>query len=94
MGVLLIDGTRTFSYFTFGGDEMTVTASVLRKDIYHLLDQVLETGKPLAVQRKSGTLKIVADQPPTKMARLKKHDCIQGDPEELVHLDWSGEWKP
>lgn len=73
---------------------MTVTASVLRKDIYHLLDQVLETGKPLAVKRKSGMVNIVAEEPPAKMARLKKHACIPGDPEDLVHSDWSGEWNP
>lgn len=73
---------------------MTVTASVLRKDIYQLLDQVLETGKPLAVKRKTGTVKIVVEQPLSKMDRLKKHDCILGDPEELVHSDWTGEWKP
>lgn len=73
---------------------MKVTATVLRKDLYRLLDQVLETGQSLAVQRKTGTLKIVIDQPASKMARLKKHNCIQGDPEELVHSDWSEEWKP
>ena len=73
---------------------MTVTASVLRKNIYRLLDEVLETGRPLAVQRKKGTLKVVAEKPPTKLARLKKHNCIQGDPEDLVHSDWSGEWNP
>ena len=73
---------------------MTVTASVLRKDIYHLLDQVLETGTPLAVKRKNGMVKIVAEPPSAKLARLKKHACIQGDPEDLVHSDWSGEWNP
>lgn len=73
---------------------MTVTASVLRKDIYHLLDHVLETGQPLEVQRKTGVVMIVAGQPTTKLARLKQHRCIQGDPEDLVHSDWSGEWKP
>jgi hypothetical protein len=73
---------------------MTVTASVLRKDIYHLLDDVLATGKPLEVTRKSGTVKIIAEQSSPKMARLKKHDCMKGDPEDLVHLDWSGEWQP
>ena len=73
---------------------MTITASVLRKDIYQLLDQVLETGMPLEVQRKRGTVKIVAEQPLSRLDRLRKHDCIPGDPEELVHLDWSGEWNP
>ncbi len=73
---------------------MTVTASVLRKNIYQLLDKVLATGKPLEVKRKSGTVKIIAEHTPSKMERLKKHSCIQGDPEALVHSDWSGEWKP
>lgn len=76
---------------------MTVTASVLRKDIYQLLDQVLATGKPLKVKRKNGTVTIVPDQTVSKFSkleRLKKHDCILGDPEDLVHMDWSGEWKP
>lgn len=73
---------------------MTVTASVLRKDIYHLLDEVLATGNALEVKRKRGTVKIIAEQASPKMARLKKHECIKGDPEELVHSDWSGEWMP
>ena len=73
---------------------MTVTASVLRKDIYHMLDEVLATGRPLEVRRKHGTVKIIAEQASTKMERLKKHECIQGDPEDLVHSDWSGEWNP
>jgi hypothetical protein len=59
-----------------------------------LLDRVLETGTPLEVKRKSGMVKIVAEQSVRKMERLKKHDCIKGDPEELVHSDWSGEWNP
>ena len=68
---------------------MTVSASVLRKNIYQLLDEFLETGKPLEVKRKSGAVRIVAEKPLGKMARLKMHDCIKGDPEELVHTDWS-----
>jgi hypothetical protein len=73
---------------------MTVTASVLRKNIYHMLDKVLATGKPLEVKRKQGVVKIIAEQTSSKLERLKKHSCIQGDPEELVHSDWSGEWQP
>jgi hypothetical protein len=29
-----------------------------------------------------------------KLANLKRRDCIIGDPEDLVHIDWSKEWKP
>jgi len=27
-----------------------------------------------------------------KLDRLKKRDCIVGDPEDLVHIEWSKEW--
>ena len=73
---------------------MTVTVSALRQNIYRLLDGVVETGQPLSVKRGDRLLKIVAEKPASKMARLKPHKCIRGDPEELVHLDWSREWKP
>jgi len=29
-----------------------------------------------------------AKQGSTKLSRLVKHDCINGDPEDLVHIDW------
>jgi len=73
---------------------MTVTASKLRQDIYNLLDHVLETGEPLEIERKGGLLKIVPEKKPSKLDRLVPHDGIIGDPEELVHMDWSKEWKP
>jgi hypothetical protein len=73
---------------------MTVTVSGLRQNIYRLLDQVIETGQPLAVKRGNRILKIVADKPASKLSRLSRHTCIRGNPEDLVHLDWSKEWKP
>jgi hypothetical protein len=73
---------------------MTVTVSGLRQNIYRLLDQVIETGQPLAVKRGDHLLKIVAEKPASKLAKLSRHKCIRGNPEDLVHLDWSREWKP
>jgi prevent-host-death family protein len=73
---------------------MTVTASKLRQDIYHLLDRVLETGQPLEIERKGRKLRIVPAEPVSRLARLPKRKCIKGDPDKLVSLDWSGEWKP
>ena len=73
---------------------MTITASVLRKDIYQLLDQILATGIPLTVKRKSGIVKIVPEKTGSRFSRLKEHKCMKCDPKELVHMDWSGEWKP
>jgi len=73
---------------------MTVTASSLRQNIYCLLDEVIATGQPLAVKRGGHLLKIMAEKPVSKLARLRPHKCMRGDPEELVHLDWSKEWNP
>ena len=73
---------------------MSVTASQLRQDIYRLLDRVIKTGQPLEVERKGQRLKIVAVERVSRLSKLPKRACIQGDPKDLVRLDWSGEWKP
>lgn len=75
--------------------DVTVTASELRQNVYRLLDEVLETGTPLEIERHGRQLRIVALDPPIKSSRLVPHpDTVAGDPEELVHVDWSGEWNP
>ena len=76
---------------------MKITASKLRENIYKLLDQVLETGTPVEIERRGRKLRIVpGDDPPrSKLDRLEpRPHAIVGDPEDLVHLDWSTEWKP
>ena len=76
---------------------MKITASKLRENVYKILDQVLETGAPVEIERRGRKLRIVpGDIPPRgKLARLERRPkVIVGDPEALVHLDWSGEWKP
>ena len=74
---------------------MTLTASQLRQNIYRTLDQVLETGVPVEIERKGRILRIVPDAPRRKLDNLKRReDFVLGDPEELVELDWSREWKP
>jgi hypothetical protein len=71
---------------------MTVTASALRGNIYKLLDRILESGKPLEIERKGKRLQIISEKPESKLSRLTKHACMQGDPESIVHTDWSDEW--
>jgi prevent-host-death family protein len=73
---------------------MAVTASRLRENVYQLLDEVVATGRPLEVERKGKLLRIVPVETRSKLSRLKKHDLIIGDPEELIHMDWSSEWNP
>ena len=71
---------------------MIVTTSKLRSNIYKFLDQVLETGIPLEIKRKGQMLKIVPEKKKSKLDNLVEHNSIVGDPEDLVHVDWSHEW--
>ncbi len=74
---------------------MPLTASELRANIYRLLDRVLETGVPIEVERGSRRLRIVAVDESGRLDRLiPRPDVVRGDPEDLVHLDWSSEWRP
>ena len=73
---------------------MRIKASKLRENIYRILDQVLETGVPVEIERRGKVLKIVCEEPPSKLARLVPRDYLRGSPEDLVHLDWSDEWQP
>ena len=71
---------------------MKVTASRLRENIYTILDQALDTGVPVEVIRKGRVLRIIPDQKPSKLARLKKRPCVVGDLDSIVHMDWTKEW--
>ena len=73
---------------------MRVTASRLRSDVYRILDQVIETGVPVEIERRGKVLRIVPPSDTSKTARLVRRDYVADDPEDLVHLDWSDQWQP
>jgi len=71
------------------------TASRLRADLYRTLDRVLETGRPVEIERKGRLLRIVPVEQDDPLARLRPHpDAVRGDLQSLVHLDWSEAWRP
>lgn len=74
---------------------MKVTASQLRQNVYRLLDEVLESGIPLEIERRGKVLRVVPPDPlPSKLERLIPHpEAIVGDPEDFVHIDWSPEYR-
>jgi hypothetical protein len=68
---------------------MKVTASKLQKNIYGILNEVLETGLRVEVVRKGKILKIVPEVKPGKLSLLKQRpNCIIGDPEDFGNMDW------
>lgn len=77
----------------------TLTPTKLRDNIYGVLDEVIHNKKPIAIQRKGVLLTI---QPPSNkknkkkrdLSKLKKRKVIVGDPESILNIDWSEEWKP
>lgn len=71
-----------------------LTASKLRENIYRILDDVLKTGKETQIERKGRIIKIVPEKIYNKLKTLKRRSYLKCDPEEIIHLDWSEEWKP
>ena len=69
-----------------------ISATRLRQNLYNILDSVVDTGVPVEVERRGRLLRIVAEEPGSKWDRLTAHHVVVGDPDELVHIDWSGEW--
>ena len=63
---------------------MSVTR--LRNQLFKVIDEVIKTGIPAEIERKGHKLKIVLDEKKSKLANLKRHDCIVGDPDDLVDL--------
>jgi len=74
---------------------MTLSATALRSQLYRVLDEILETGIPVIIERKGKKLKIVPAETPMIPGKLKVHpDYIMTDPDQLVHIDWSDTWTP
>jgi hypothetical protein len=80
---------------------MPVTASTLRQNIYRILDGVIATGDAVEIERRGRRLRIqLADEdgPPAQRRNLdaltSRPDALRGDPLDIVHIDWSSEWRP
>ncbi len=74
---------------------MRFSATKLRANLYKVLDNVLKTGVPVEINRGGKILRIVPVKPKEKLDNLKPHpDYLAAEPESLVHLDWSKEWRP
>lgn len=73
---------------------MAMSLTALRQQLFTAVDQVIETGIPLEIERNGHQVKIVLQEKKSKLANLKPHDCIVGNPDDLVDLsaaEWSKE---
>ncbi|RMD57755.1 type II toxin-antitoxin system Phd/YefM family antitoxin [Candidatus Parcubacteria bacterium] len=74
---------------------MKVTVTELRANIFRLIDRVIKTGVPLEIERNGKRLRIVPVDGPSKLDSLKRKDgYLNCAPEDIVHMDWSEQWRP
>jgi hypothetical protein len=65
----------------------------LRSKLFKIVDEVIRTGIPAEIERNGSRLKIVLEGKKSKLDNLKPHNCIVGNPDELIDLkvtQWQG----
>jgi len=71
---------------------MPMSDAELRSQFDQVIDNVLRTGEPVEFECGGRRLQIAPVPSPSKLDRLvARPDVIVGDPEDLVHMDWSKE---
>ena len=74
---------------------MSITPTDFRKNIFNLLDNLLDTGKVLEINRNGHIFKVVPPKKRKKLDRLIPHkDAVIGNSDDFISMDWSSEWKP
>ena len=79
---------------------MTIALEEFQKDAQPWLARLRQTGESLLLMAGREAFELRPVPSPTQPRAtdealpLPKRDIIVGDPEELVHLDWSSEWRP
>jgi hypothetical protein len=72
---------------------MKLTVTELRANLYNIVDQIINTGIPVEIERNHHKIKIILADGPSKLDRLVyRDDVVNGDIETLVHSDWLSEW--
>jgi prevent-host-death family protein len=72
---------------------VAISVTKLRANLYEIVDRVIETGVPVEIERKGQRVRLEPAKPKSKLQKLVKNpDTIVGDPEAVVHVDWSAEW--
>jgi len=71
---------------------MVYNATSLRKNIYSVLDSVLESGVPVEIERNGKKLRIVSDEAGSRLSRLQPHKIVNGNSDKLAELHWNDSW--
>ena len=70
----------------------SVTSSKLQNNLDQLLDEILNTGTPLEIERNGKRLRIILVKTVDKLQKLiYRPQAIIGDPDDLVQISWEQE---
>ena len=70
----------------------TISVTELRGNIYKLLDEVLNTGIPIEINKGGKKLKIMPVEKVDKLQNLvSRPNVIKGNPDDLVNISWERE---
>lgn len=70
----------------------SVTPTQLRQNLYNLLDEVINTGVPLEINRGGKCLRIMTVEKVDKLQNLVyRSDVIKGNADNIVDISWEGE---
>lgn len=72
---------------------MIVAATKLRQNLYRILDEILDSGIPVKINRKGEILMIIPEKKKSKLERLTEHKTIVGDPDSIIKINFDNEWK-
>jgi hypothetical protein len=74
-------------------DMRKLSLTALRQKLFQVADEVLESGIPVAIERRGKTLLLVAEAAgKPRLAALKRRKLIKGDAADLVNAG-VGEWR-
>jgi hypothetical protein len=73
---------------------MKTTATDLRTHLYSWLDRIAGTGEVLEVERKGIRIRIIRDEPVSRLALLPKRSTMLVAPDLIVETGWAEAWQP
>ena len=70
-----------------------ITPTEFRKNLFGILRELEQTGRKIQIVTRTGNrFEVISHGKPSKFDKIpKKKNVINGDPNDLIHMDWSGE---
>lgn len=74
---------------------MTMTPTDFRKNLFNILDKLLESGEVLEINRNGQIFKLIPPKKQSKFDKLLWRDNVyNGTNDELINNNWGDLWKP